>query len=124
MQRSPYIPFRIEQTGIIAIFVVFCVPVVVSENEETMPEGIAMIIGGGFEMGSSSTPSELPTRAGHLEGSVCQDRHEAAKCRIQGICPYEPGVARRSALMRDSMKEPNKIGREITTESDYLCTAS
>lgn len=106
-----------------AIAIVFCVPVIVSEKEEAAPVAMALIIGGKFEMRSSSTPSELPTRAGHLEGSVCLDRHEAAKCRIQGICPYDPGVARRSALMRDSMKEP-KIGREITTESDYLCTAS
>ncbi|MDE0041388.1 MAG: hypothetical protein OXT74_05095 [Candidatus Poribacteria bacterium] len=36
------------------------------ENEETVPKGMALIIGGGFDMGSSSTPSELPTRAGHL----------------------------------------------------------
>ena len=113
MQRSLCSPFRIERTSIVAIFTAICVPVVVPENEETMPEGIALIIGGGFEMGSSSTPSEIPTRTGHLEGSVCLDRHEAAKCRIQGICPCEPGVARRSALMRDSMKEPKKIGSEI-----------
>lgn len=38
MQLSLYIPLRIERTGIIAIFVVICVPVVVSDNEETVPE--------------------------------------------------------------------------------------
>lgn len=95
MQRRLYIPFKIERTGIITIFVVICVPVVVSENEETMPEGMAMIIGGKFEMGSSSTPSELPTRAGS-SGGICLDRHEATKCRTQGICPCDPGVARRA----------------------------
>ena len=53
-----------------AILTVLCVPAVVPENEGAVREGMAMIIEGGFEMGSRNTPSQLPTRAGHLEGSV------------------------------------------------------
>lgn len=95
MQRSPYSPLRIERTGIIAIFVVFCVPVVLPENEGAVPEGMAMIIEGEFRMGSNSTPSELPARAGPSEGA-CLDRHKGAKGPIQGIHPCEAGVARRT----------------------------
>ena len=78
VQQNPYSPFRIERTGIIGIFVVICVPLVVSENEEIMPEGMAMIVGGGFEMGSRNTPSEQPTHTVHL-GALCLDQREVAR---------------------------------------------
>ena len=78
-----------------AISIVFCAPVVVPEDEETVPDGMALIFGGEFEMGSSNTPSEQPINTVHLDAFYL-DQHEVTNAQIQGIRPCEPGVAKRA----------------------------
>ena len=43
--------------GVASISIVVCAPVVVSEDEGTTPEGMVLIFGGEFEMGSNNTPN-------------------------------------------------------------------
>ena len=76
-------------TGIVAISIVFCAPVVVPEDEETVPESMALIFGGEFEMGSSNRPSEQPIHTVHLDAFYL-DQHEVTNAQYKAFVLANP----------------------------------
>ena len=74
--------FVLILTSIAAISIAVCMPVAVPEVEETVPEGMVLIFGGEFEMGSNNTPSEQPVHTVHLD-AFYMDQHEVTNAQYK-----------------------------------------
>lgn len=81
--------FVLVLTSIAAISIAVCVPVVVSEGEETVPEGMVLIFGGEFEMGSNNTPSEQPVHTVHLD-AFYMDQYEVTNAQYKRFVLANP----------------------------------
>ena len=81
--------FVLVTVGIVAISIMFCVPVVVPEDEETVPEGMVLIFGGEFEMGSNNTPSEQPVHTVHLD-AFYMDQYEVTNAQYKAFVIANP----------------------------------
>ena len=81
--------FVLILTSIAVISIAVCVPVVVPEGEETVPEGMVLIFGGEFEMGSNNTPSEQPIHTVHLD-AFYMDQHEVTNAQYKAFVLANP----------------------------------
>ena len=81
--------FVLILTSIAVISITVCVPVVVSESEETVPEGMVLIFGGEFEMGSNNTPSEQPVHTVHLD-AFYMDQYEVTNAQYKAFVLANP----------------------------------
>lgn len=81
--------FVLILTGIAVISIAVCVPVVVPEGEDTVPEGMVLIFGGEFEMGSNNTPSEQPVHTVHLD-AFYMDQHEVTNAEYKAFVLANP----------------------------------
>ena len=75
--------------GIMSIPVVVYAPVVVPEGEETMLEGMVLIFGGEFEMGSNNMSSEQPVHTLHLD-AFYMDQHEVTNAEYKAFVLANP----------------------------------
>lgn len=75
--------------GVASISIVVCAPVVVSEDEGTTPEGMVLIFGGEFEMGSNNTPTEQPVHTVHLDAFYI-DQHEVTNAQYKAFVLANP----------------------------------
>ena len=87
--KSLTLLFALAIIGIVVISIVVCAPVVVSESEETAPEGMVLIFGGEFEMGSNNTPSEQPIHTVHLDAFYI-DQHEVTNSQYKAFVLANP----------------------------------
>ena len=76
--------FVLVLISIVAISILFCAPVVAPEDEETVPEGMVLIFGGEFEMGSNNTPSEHPIHTVHLD-AFYMDQYEVTNTQYKAF---------------------------------------
>ena len=81
--------FVLVLTSIAVISIAVCVPVVVPEGEETVPEGMVLIFGGEFEMGSNNTPSEQPVHTVHLD-AFYMDQYEVTNAQYKAFVLANP----------------------------------
>ena len=81
--------FVLVLTSIAVISIAVCVPVVVPEGEETVPEGMVLIFGGEFEMGSNNTPSEQPIHTVHLD-AFYMDQYEITNAQYKAFVLANP----------------------------------
>lgn len=81
--------FVLILTSIAVISIAVCVPVVVPEGEETVPEGMVLIFGGEFEMGSNNTPSEQPIHTVHLD-AFYMDQYEVTNAQYKAFVLANP----------------------------------
>ena len=75
--------------GVVSVSIVLCAPVVVPERVETVPEGMALIPGGEFEMGSNNMPSEQPMHTVYLD-AFYMDQHEATNAEYKAFVLANP----------------------------------
>ena len=85
--------FVLILTSMVAISVAVCVPVAVPEGEETVPEGMVLIFGGEFDMGSNNTPSEQPIHTVHLD-AFYMDQYEVTNAQYKAFVLANPGMAK------------------------------
>ena len=81
--------FVLILTSIVAISIVFRAPMAVSEGEETVPEGMVLIFGGEFEMGSTNTASEQPIHTVHLDAFYI-DQYEITNAQYKAFVLANP----------------------------------
>ena len=76
--------FVLILTSIAAISIAVCVSVAVPEGEATVPEGMVLIFGGKFEMGSNNTPPEQPVHTVHLDAFYI-DQYEVTNAEYKAF---------------------------------------
>ena len=75
--------------GIVSISIVVYAPVVVPEGKENVLEGMVLIPGGEFEMGSNNTPSEQPMHTVYLD-AFYMDQHEVTNAEYKTFVLADP----------------------------------
>ena len=75
--------------GIVSISIVVSASVVVPEGRKSVPEGMVLIPGGEFEMGSNNTPSEQPMHTVYLD-AFYMDQHKVTNAEYKTFVLANP----------------------------------
>ena len=81
--------FVLILTSIAVISIAVCVRGAVPEGEDTVPEGMVLIFGGEFEMGSNNTPSEQPVHTVDLD-AFYMDQYEVTNAQYKAFVLANP----------------------------------